>query len=150
MSETTHASNTAPAPRPEFRNLNLLTDIRGYRMPAAGWVSILHRVSGALIFVLLPLVIWLFDVSASSQYSFGRFAAAYTTGVGFIPAWFIKLVTLGLIWGYLHHFCAGLRYLWIDATHCATKQFGKSSAITVLVISLALTVVLGLKLFGVY
>jgi succinate dehydrogenase / fumarate reductase cytochrome b subunit len=150
MSETVHAPTAAPSHRPEFRNLNLFSDITGYRMPLAGWVSILHRVSGALIFVLLPFIIWLFDVSTSSGTSFGRFTAAYTSGLGFIPAWFIKLVTLALIWAYLHHFCAGLRHLWMDATHCVTKSFGRSSAAVVLVISLLLTVILGAKLFGVY
>jgi succinate dehydrogenase / fumarate reductase cytochrome b subunit len=150
MSETASSPSAGPVQRPEFRNLNLFTDILGYRMPIAGWVSILHRVSGALLFVLLPLVIWLFDVATSSMTSFDRFAAAYTVGVWIIPAWFIRLVTLGLIWSYLHHFCAGLRYLWMDATHSATKQFGKSSAITVLIISLALTALLGLRLFGAF
>jgi succinate dehydrogenase / fumarate reductase cytochrome b subunit len=150
MSETASASNAAPAERPEFRNLNLFTDIRGYRMPLAGWVSILHRVSGALLFILLPFGIWLFDVSTSSSISFERLTSAYTAGVGFIPAWFIKLSILVLMWAYLHHFCAGVRYLWMDATHNTTKSFGKSSAIAVLVISLLLTVILGLKLFGVY
>jgi succinate dehydrogenase / fumarate reductase cytochrome b subunit len=147
MSETASAPpNAAPAQRREFRNLNLFDDILGYRMPLAGWVSILHRVSGALLFVMLPFIIWLLDVSVSSPISFGRLAALYTEGIGFIPAWFIKLVTLGLIWAYLHHFCAGLRYLWMDATHTMTKSFGRSSAIAVFIVSLLLTVILGLKL----
>ncbi|MDR0457636.1 MAG: succinate dehydrogenase, cytochrome b556 subunit [Burkholderiaceae bacterium] len=150
MSETASASKATPTRRPEFRNLNLLSDIRGYRLPPAGYISILHRVAGLLIFILLPFVIWLLDVSTSSEISFERFAAAYTVGVGFIPAWFIKLVTLALIWAYLHHFCAGVRHLWMDATHSVTKSFGKSSAIAVLVISLLLTVILGAKLFGAY
>ena len=150
MSETASAPNAAPAQRREFRNLNLFADILGYRMPLAGWVSILHRISGALLFVLLPFIIWLLDVSVSSEHSFGRLAALYTTGLWFIPAWFIKLVTLGLIWAYLHHFCAGLRYLWMDATHGMTKSFGRSSSAAVLIVSLLLTVILGLKLFGVY
>jgi succinate dehydrogenase / fumarate reductase cytochrome b subunit len=47
--------------RPEFRNINAFTDLPTYRLPPAGWVSILHRVSGALMFVLLPFIIWLFD-----------------------------------------------------------------------------------------
>jgi succinate dehydrogenase / fumarate reductase cytochrome b subunit len=150
MSETASAPNAAPAQRREFRNLNLFADILGYRMTLAGWVSILHRVSGALLFVLLPLIIWLFDISVSSEVAFGRLASLYAAGIGFIPAWFIDLVTLGLIWAYLHHFCAGLRYLWMDTTHMMSKSFGRSSAIAVLIVSLLLTVMLGLKLFGVY
>ena len=53
--------------RPEFRNINALTDLPSYRLPAAGWVSILHRVSGVLMFLLLPFIIWMFDTSLSSE-----------------------------------------------------------------------------------
>ena len=52
----------APKPRPEFRNINIFNDVRTYRLPLAGWVSILHRASGALMFLLLPFIIWLFDI----------------------------------------------------------------------------------------
>ncbi len=95
--------------RPEFRNIHALKDLPGYRLPLAGWVSILHRVSGALMFLLLPFIIWLFDTSLSSEYSFARFSAAFSVGIGFVPAWFVKLVVLALIWAYLHHIIAGLR-----------------------------------------
>ncbi|OYY50209.1 MAG: hypothetical protein B7Y54_12440 [Polaromonas sp. 35-63-240] len=47
--------------RPEFRNINAFTDLRTYRLPAAGIVSILHRVSGAIMFLLMPFIIWMFD-----------------------------------------------------------------------------------------
>ena len=100
---------------------------------------------------LLPLVLWLFDTSVSSEISFGRFKAAFESGLGFVPGWFLKLVVLGLIWGYLHHMIAGMRHLWMDISHDAvTKQFGKSSAIFTLIVSIGLTVVLGAKLFGLY
>jgi succinate dehydrogenase / fumarate reductase cytochrome b subunit len=134
--------------RPEFRNLNLFTDVSTYRMPVAGYVSILHRVSGALLFVLLPFIIWLFDKSISSENSFGLFTAAFSAGLWIFPGGFVKLVTLALIWGYLHHFCAGLRYLWMDATHAASKEFGRNSGLAALAASLLLTVVCGAKLFG--
>jgi len=137
--------------RPEFRNINAITDLPTYRLPAAGWVSILHRVSGVIMFLLLPFILWLFDTSVSSEISFGRFTAAFTAGIGFVPGWFIKLVTLAIIWAYLHHFTAGLRHLWMDVSHDAvSKQFGKTSAVATLAISLGLTVVLGAKLFGLY
>ncbi|MCO5976223.1 succinate dehydrogenase, cytochrome b556 subunit [Ideonella oryzae] len=135
--------------RPEFRNIHV-TEIRNYRLPPAGIVSILHRVSGAILFVLLPFVVWLFDVSVTSEVSFESFRSAFVAGIGFVPGWFVKLVCLGLIWGYLHHFTAGVRHLWMDATHSVTKEQGRSSAIATLVISLALTVLLGAKLFGLY
>ena len=137
--------------RPEFRNINALRDLPTYRLPAPGWVSILHRVSGVLMFVLLPFVIWLFDTSLSSELSFNRFRAAFNTGIGFVPGALVKLVTLGLIWAYLHHFIAGVRHLWMDVSHSAVnKRFGVRSAQFTLAASLLLTVVLGAKLFGLY
>ena len=115
--------------RPEFRNINAFKDLTTYRMTPAAWVSILHRASGAILFLLLPLVIWLFDTSVSSEYSFARFKSAFGAGLGFVPGWFLKLVVLGIIWGYLHHMIAGMRHLWMDVSHEAVnKQFGKSSA----------------------
>jgi succinate dehydrogenase / fumarate reductase cytochrome b subunit len=147
----TEAASPARTKRPEFRNINALTDLPSYRMAPAAWVSILHRVSGVLMFLLMPFIIWMFDTSVSSELSFARFKAAFNTGLGFAPGWFLKLVVLVLMWGYLHHFIAGLRHLFMDVSHdSVTKEFGKSSAITVLVLSLGLTLALGLKLFGVY
>ena len=136
--------------RPEFRNINALSDLPSYRLPAAGWVSILHRISGLLMFLLMPLIIWMFDNSISSEYSFAKFAAAFNVGLGFVPGWFMKLVVLALIWAYLHHFIAGLRHLYMDTFHAVSKEFGKSSAVVTLALSLGLTAVLGAKLFGLY
>ena len=136
--------------RPEFRNINALSDLPSYRLPAAGWVSILHRVSGALMFLLMPFIIWMFDSSITSEISFAKFAAAFNVGLGFIPGWFMKLVALAIIWAYLHHFIAGFRHLYMDTFHAVTKEFGKSSAVATLVLSLGLTAVLAAKLFGLY
>ena len=136
--------------RPEFRNLNLFNDVRTYRLPLAGIISILHRLSGMLMFILLPLVIWMFDTSVSSEISFGRFSSAFTAGLGFVPGWLIKLVTLTLIWSYLHHLAAGVRPLYLDVSHKTTKDFGRQSAAATLVFSVGLTLILGAKLFGLY
>ncbi|MCI4440770.1 MULTISPECIES: succinate dehydrogenase, cytochrome b556 subunit [Tibeticola] len=136
--------------RPEFRNINAFKDLTTYRLPPAGWVSILHRVSGALMFLLLPLIIWLFDTSVSSEISFARFKAAFNVGLGFVPGWFMKLVALALMWAFIHHLFAGLRHLYMEVTHKLSKEFGRQSAVTVLVLSLGLTAVLGAKLFGLY
>jgi succinate dehydrogenase / fumarate reductase, cytochrome b subunit len=133
-------------PRPVFRNIHV-TQIIKYRLPPAGIVSIGHRVSGVLMFVLLPFVVWLFDVSLTSEASYGQFTSAYLAGLGVFPAWIVKLVTLGLIWAFLHHFIAGLRHLWMDATHAVTQEFGHLSALVTLGASLLLTLVLGFKLF---
>jgi succinate dehydrogenase / fumarate reductase cytochrome b subunit len=138
------------ANRPEFRNINAFTDLPTYRLPPAGWVSILHRVSGAIMFILMPFIIWMFDTSISSEISFARFSGAFTFGLGFVPGWFMKLVALALIWAYLHHFIAGLRHLWMDVNHAVSKEFGKSSAIFTLGLGSLLTLALGLKLFGAY
>jgi succinate dehydrogenase / fumarate reductase cytochrome b subunit len=127
-----------------------LADALQYRLPLAGVVSILHRASGAMMFALLPFLVWLFDVSLSSEVSYERFTSAFVAGIGYLPAWFIKCVVLGLIWAYLHHFIAGVRHLWMDATHSVTKEFGRSSAVVTLALSVLLTVVLGAKLFGLY
>lgn len=127
-----------------------LVDALQYRLPAAGVVSILHRASGAVMFVLLPFIIWMFDVSVSSEISFERFTAAFSAGIGFVPGWLVKLAVLALIWSYLHHFIAGVRHLWMDMTHSVSKQQGHSSAIFTLAASVLLTVVLGAKLFGLY
>ncbi|MDM0043596.1 succinate dehydrogenase, cytochrome b556 subunit [Variovorax dokdonensis] len=139
------------SPRREFRNINVFTDVRTYRLPPAGIVSILHRVSGVIMFILMPFIIWMFDTSVSSEVSFERFKAVFNSGFSFVPGWFVKLVALALIWAYLHHFIAGLRHLWMDMSHSAvTKQFGRSSALFTLAASVLLTIVLGLKLFGAY
>jgi succinate dehydrogenase / fumarate reductase cytochrome b subunit len=137
--------------RPEFRNINAFTDLTTYRMTAGAWVSILHRASGAIMFLLLPFVIWLFDKSLSSEFSFAKFTAAFNVGLGFVPAWLIKLVVLGLIWAYTHHLTAGIRHLWMDVSHSAvTKAAAKKSAVVTFAISLPLTVALGAKLFSIY
>jgi len=142
-------TETAPH-RPESRNISALTDLPSYRLPPAGWVSILHRISGALMFLLLPFIIWMFDTSVSSEISFAKFKLAFNVGLGFVPGWFMKLVALALIWAYLHHLIAGMRHLFMDVQHAVSKEFGRSSAIATLGLSIAMTLVLGAKLFGLY
>lgn len=138
-----------PAPRREFKNIHV-TQLASYRLPVAGIVSILHRVSGAVMFLLLPFLIWLFDVSVSSEVSYERFSSAFVAGIGFVPGSLVKLVVLGLIWSYLHHLIAGVRHLWMDATHSVSKAQGQSSAYVTLGLSILLTLLLGAKLFGLY
>ena len=127
-----------------------LVDAVKYRLPLAGVVSILHRVSGALMFLLLPFIVWMFDASLSSEVSFEVFASAFTVGLGAFPGWFFKLVALALVWAYLHHFLAGVRHLWMDMTHSVSKAQGRSSAVATLALSALLTLALGAKLFGLY
>ena len=143
---------TEPAKkRPEFRNIHAFTDLPTYRLPAAGIVSILHRISGVIMFLFMPFIIWMFDKSVSSEISFAKFRAAFASGLWIFPGWFMKLVVLALIWAYLHHLIAGVRHLWMDVSHAAvTKEFGFRSAQFTLAVSVLLTVVLGAKLFGLY
>lgn len=143
----TELDPSARATRPEFRNINALRDLTGYRLPLAGLVSILHRISGALMFLLLPFIIWMFDMSVSSEISFARFASAFAGSGG----WLLKLLALALIWAYLHHLIAGLRHLRMDMSHAAVgKESGRRSAAFTLALSIGLTLVLGAKLFGLY
>ncbi|MEY4751112.1 MAG: hypothetical protein RIQ60_3326 [Pseudomonadota bacterium] len=141
-------TSTTGSPRPVFRNIHV-TDLASYRLPIAGIVSILHRISGLLMFLLLPFIVWMLDTSLSTEISFGVFTAAFNGGLG-LPGPLVKLVALALIWAYLHHLIAGLRHLWMDATHSVTKQQGHSSAIVTMAVSLPLTVILGAKLFGLF
>jgi succinate dehydrogenase / fumarate reductase cytochrome b subunit len=127
--------------RPEFRNIHV-TQIVRYRLPPAGIVSILHRVSGALLFLLLPLLLWIFELSLSSELSFARLQDLASHG-------WVRLVLLAVLWGFLHHLVAGIRYLVLDLHIGVDKAAANRSALVVLAVSLALTLVAGLRLFGV-
>jgi succinate dehydrogenase / fumarate reductase, cytochrome b subunit len=120
--------------RPKYLNLFEI------KLPLPGWVSILHRVSGAGLFLMLPLLIWLLGLSLGSAESYASFKAI--TGHPLV-----KLILLGLLWAYLHHFCMGIRILLLDVHVGIEKAQARASAIAVLVVSLALTALLGAKLW---
>ena len=143
MSETTKK-------RPEFRNINAFADLPSYRWPLAALVSGMHRISGLLLFILLPFIVWMLDTSVTSEISFARFTSIFSEGAGFLPGWFIKLVTLGLIWAYLHHFIAGIRHVYLDISHQTTKDRGRRTAAVTMILAFGLTAILGAKLFGLY
>ena len=140
------ASRAVKRPRPVHCNIHV-TDIVTYRLPPAGVVSILHRVSGALMFLLLPFILWLFDESLASRESFEGIARVLATGAGMLPGWILKSIVLALIWAYLLHLTAGVRHLWMDIAHSVGKEFGHRSAIVTLGLSTLLTLALGVKLF---
>lgn len=128
--------------RPQFRNIHV-TELSNYRLPLAGIVSILHRISGFMMFLLLPFVLYMLELSIRSEISF-----AYFQGIASNPL--VKLILLALVWGYMQHFCAGVRHLFMDL-HCAIeKDSARKTAASVIVISLSLTALVGLKLFGVF
>lgn len=133
-----HASNKKSRqmakPRPKY------LDLMRIRLPLPGLVSILHRVSGALLFLLLPLVFWLWQQSLASQQTFDVFNSVVSRPL-------MKLVLLSLLWGYLHHLCAGIRHLALDL-HFGTELWGaRVSSVAVLVISIGLTLVIGVALW---
>ena len=128
--------------KPVYRNIGLAQLIK-YRLPWAGKVSILHRISGAALFLLLPFILYLFDQSLASELSFMQFQT-------FTDHFLVKLICLGLIWSFLHHFCAGIRYLLLDLEIGVEKIAANKSAIIVLIVSLTLTAAVGAKLFGLF
>jgi succinate dehydrogenase / fumarate reductase cytochrome b subunit len=130
------------AKRPEIRNIHV-SQILAYRLPPAGLVSIMHRVSGALLFVLLPVLLWLFDLSLTSELSFARLAAL-------VSPWWVKVLLLAPVWAFLHHLIAGVRYLLLDLHVGVEKAVATKSALWVYFISLPLTLLAALKLFGAF
>jgi succinate dehydrogenase / fumarate reductase cytochrome b subunit len=128
--------------RPEFRNIHI-TQIANYRLPLAGLLSILHRASGAMMFLLLPFVLYLLEISLTSEVSFDYFK-------GLTSGWFIKLMILALSWAYLHHFCAGIRHLIMDNHIGLDKEASCKSAAAVFAVSLPLAGLVALKLLGVF
>ncbi len=132
------SSAAAKKNRPKYLNLRaLLFEIR---LPLPGWISILHRISGALLFVAVAGLLWMLDRSLASEAAFDKIKLY----AGLLP---VKLVLLVLIWAYCHHFCAGIRHLFLDldkGTELATARL--TSAIS-LGASLLLTGWLGAKLW---
>ena len=114
------------------------------RLPLAGYASILHRVSGAGLFLMLPLLIWLLQLSLGTGQESAALFSAVTGNI------LVKLILLGLLWAFLHHFCMGIRILLIDVHFGVEKQQAHASAVAVMVVSLALTLIFGLKLLGAY
>ena len=134
-------SELAKKSRPQFRNIHI-TQLMQYRLPAAGVMSILHRVSGAGMFITLPLILWIFDLSLTSELSYARLAEVSSSPL-------MKIVLCGLAWAFLHHLCAGIRHLISDLHIGLTKEQSASWGKGVLVVSLLLSLAAWLKIFGV-
>ena len=112
------------------KNLDLTT----IKLPLPGKVSILHRVSGAGLFLSLPVILWLFSASLTSADTFATFKSVFAS----LPA---KIVLAGLIWAFIHHFCAGIRFLLLDMHVGIEKEAARKSAAVVLAVSIPLTLV---------
>ena len=120
--------------RPKYLNLFEI------KLPLAGFASILHRVSGAGLFLMLPLLIWLLDLSLKSPDSYQAMQAVASHPL-------VKLVLIGLLWAFLHHFCMGIRILLIDIHVGVDKARAGATAKVVMAVSLLLTLILGAKLW---
>lgn len=123
-----------PRPRPVYLNLFKI------RLPLPGVVSIMHRASGALLFLLLPVLLYVLQLSLSSEQGYAE-----------VQEWFqlplLKLVLIGLIWAYLHHFCMGLRYLALDFDLGVDLPQARFSAKLVLLVSIGATLLIGVWLW---
>ena len=115
-------------------------DLRVIKQPIPAIASILHRVSGAGLFLMLPFLIYLLQLSLESPQSFETFKAVAGHPLA-------KLVLTGLLWAFLHHFCMGIRILLLDLNMGTDLQPARASAKAVLAVSLVLTVILGVKLW---
>ncbi len=120
--------------RPKYLNLFEI------KLPLAGFVSILHRVSGAALFLMLPLLIYLLQLSLGTPQDFAVLTSALDNPL-------LKLVLLGLLWAFLHHFCMGIRILLLDLHVGVDLAAARTSAKLVQGVSLLLTVILGVKLW---
>ncbi len=127
-------SSTVAKTRP--KHLNLVT----IRLPVPGIVSIMHRVSGAVLFLMLPLLLWLFQSSLQSPESFAAFYAVVSNPL-------MKLFLLALLWGYLHHLLAGVRHLFLDLHIGAELETARASSLVVLIGAIVLTLAVGVRLW---
>ena len=127
--------------RPVTKQRPVYLNLLRIRLPLPGLVSILHRISGAALFLVgLPLLLAGVQSSLASPESFETLRAMVASPVA-------KIVLIGLIWAYLHHFCAGLRYLLLDIHQFIELKPARQSSVVVLVTSLALTLIIAVRLW---
>jgi succinate dehydrogenase / fumarate reductase, cytochrome b subunit len=115
-------------------------DLRRIRLPLPGLVSILHRISGALLFLALPLLLWTLQYSLRSIETFTMLVWMFQHSAS-------KLFMIVMLWAFLHHLCSGIRYLAIDMDRGVKLAQARTSSKWVLFVSLALTVLLGVRLW---
>lgn len=119
-----------PEARPKYLNLLQI------RLPVPGLVSIMHRASGAALFLMIPLLLYLLQLSLESPQGFAAFKTV-------VSPWWMKIILIGLIWGYLHHLCAGVRHLALDLHYGTGLAAARASSWAVLAVSAGLTLVAG-------
>jgi succinate dehydrogenase / fumarate reductase, cytochrome b subunit len=131
---------TSTKPRPVYRNINVL-DLMHYRLPMPGVISILHRISGALLFLLIPAFLGLLQMSLKSEAGFETFKAMIWGNV------FAKIFLLGMLYFFVHHFCAGIRYLLLDLHKGVDLKLARRSSYIVVVVSVLISALLAVKLW---
>ena len=120
--------------RPKHLALHLI------KLPLPGLVSILHRISGLALFLAIPLLLLMFQYSLRSVETYASLQDVMNYPL-------VKLILLGLLWSFLHHFCAGLRYLAIDLHYINNLKKARDSSKVVMLVSLLLTILIGAKLW---
>jgi succinate dehydrogenase / fumarate reductase, cytochrome b subunit len=116
-------------------------DLTKIRLPLPGIVSILHRVSGAALFLIgIPFLLWVLSCSLANQQGYDSWRDTFNHPL-------VKLVVIGFLWAYLHHFFAGLRFLMLDLHKGISLPAARASSKLVLIVSLALTLILGVWLW---
>ncbi|MCE9550003.1 MAG: succinate dehydrogenase, cytochrome b556 subunit [Betaproteobacteria bacterium] len=118
------------------KNRPVHLDLRLIKLPLPGFVSILHRVSGLLLFLALPLFLRMLQNSLFSIETYTQLAAVLRHPLS-------KLFLISLLWAFLHHFCAGIRYLAIDMHIGVRLAQVRASSKWVLFVSMGLTLLIG-------
>ncbi len=126
-------AETAIKKRPKHLNLMVI------RQPLPAILSILHRISGGVIFLLLPVLLWLFQMSLTSAETYAAVQECMNNVL-------VKIVLFGLLWLYMHHFCAGIRFLLLDAHVGIDLPNARLSSKIVFVVSIVLTLIVGVKI----
>jgi len=110
-------------------------DLQRIALPIPGFVSILHRVSGVLMVLALPVAAVLFHQALSGPAGFAASAA-------FLDHLVVRLALLLLLWSLLHHLFAGIRYLALDFGYGLDRAQARQSAWTALVAGVAATLLM--------
>ena len=121
-------------PRPKYLNLVQI------RLPVPGLVSIMHRVSGAALFLFIPFLLTLFEMSLESAQTYARFKGVFSH-------WGVKLIVIGLVWAYLHHLFAGVRHLALDLHYGSDLAPARATSWIVIVAAIAFTIVFGASIW---
>ena len=124
-----------PVARPKYVDLNLLN------LPIPGLVSIFHRVTGVVMFLfLIPALLFVLQCTVASEAGFNRWKSFFSEPL-------VKIIFLGFVWAYMHHFFAGIRYLMLDVHIGIDLAPARRSAKIVLVAGIVATILIGVRIW---